>query len=53
MRKVCMREKRNAYKVLVWEVEGNKAVGKRRSRWEIILHENTIGRCALDSSGSS
>jgi hypothetical protein len=53
IRGVCMREKRNAYKILVWKVEGNKAVGRHRNRWEIVLHENSMGRHSLDSYGSS
>jgi hypothetical protein len=48
-----MREKINAYKVLIWKVEGKKTAGRCRSRWEVVLHENTMGKCGLDSSGSS
>jgi hypothetical protein len=29
------------------------AVIRRRGRWEVVLLENTMGRCGLDSSGSS
>jgi hypothetical protein len=50
---VSMREKINAYIVLVWKVERKKAAGRHRSRWEVVFHENTMGRFGHDSSGSS
>jgi hypothetical protein len=30
----CMREKRNAYRILVGKLEGKRPLGRPRHRWE-------------------
>jgi hypothetical protein len=51
-----MGEERKLYKVLVVKPEGNRPLGRPRSRWEdgirMDLKETGLGGCGLDSTGS-
>jgi hypothetical protein len=51
-----MREKRNAYRLLVGKPEGRRLLEKPRQRWvdilRWILERDRMGWCGLDLSGS-
>jgi hypothetical protein len=51
-----MREKRNAYSLLVGKPEGKRPLGRPRRRWvdniKMDLFRDRLGRCGLDWSSS-